>query len=95
LAVDPAACRSRLAKLQKLLEQTAAAEQQLTERSAKHDERLARDRAELDERKAALDARTHALIGREAIAERIIQRDAADRLNRSRPLAGGMSITRE
>jgi hypothetical protein len=37
LAVDPAACRTRLAKLQKLLEQTASAEQRLTERQAAFD----------------------------------------------------------
>lgn len=39
LAVDPAACRTRLAKLQKLLEQTAAAEQRLAERSAAFDQK--------------------------------------------------------
>jgi hypothetical protein len=37
LATDPAACRARLAKLVKLLEQTAAAEQRLAERSAAFD----------------------------------------------------------
>jgi hypothetical protein len=95
LAADPAACRSRLAKLQKLLEQTAAAEQRLAERSAAFDQKVATEKAALDERKAALDARTHALIGREAFAEKIVQRDAADRLNRSRPMADGMTIVRE
>lgn len=95
LATDPAAVRSRMSKLQKLLEQTAAAEKRLDERSAKHDERLARDREELAERKAALDARALQLSHREAAAEQIIARDRSYRLGRSRPLANGMSITVE
>jgi hypothetical protein len=95
LATNPSATRARLEKLQKAVDKAAEAEQRLAERTARHDERVARDREALEERKAALDARTHALIGREAIAERIIQRDAADRLNRSRPLVNGMTITRE
>jgi hypothetical protein len=95
LAVDPSATRTRLAKLQKLLEQTAAAEQRLTERTARHEEKVARDRAELDERKARLDARALQLSHREAAAEQIIQRARSDRLDRSRPLAEGMTITQE
>jgi hypothetical protein len=95
LAVDPAACRTRLAKLQKLLEQTAAAEQRLAERSAAFDQKVATEKAALDERKARLDARAHALVGREAIADKILERDRSDRLGRSRPLANGMTITQE
>jgi hypothetical protein len=95
LAVDPAACRTRLAKLQKLLEQTAAAEQRLAERSARHGERVARDREELAERKAALDARALQLSHREAAAEQIIARDRSERRDRYRPMADGMTIVRE
>jgi uncharacterized protein YlxW (UPF0749 family) len=95
LATDPAACRTRLAKLQKLLEQTAAAEQRLAERSAAFDAKVAAEKAELDERKAALNARALQLSHREAAAEQIIARDRSDRLNRSRPMADGMTITRE
>jgi hypothetical protein len=94
LAVNPSATRTRLAKLQKLLEQTAAAEQRLAERSARHDERITRDRKALEERKAALDARTHALMGREALAEKIIQRETAERRDRYQPMAEGMTIVR-
>jgi hypothetical protein len=95
LATDPAACRTRLARLAKMHEQTAAAEQRLTERTARHDEKVARDRAELDERKARLDARALQLSHREVAAEQIIQRARSDRLDRSRPLANGMTITQE
>jgi hypothetical protein len=94
LAVDPTACRTRLAKLQKLLEQTTAAEQRLAERSAAFDQKVATEKAALDDRKAALDARTHALIGREALAEKIIQRAAAERRDRYQPMAEGMTIVR-
>jgi hypothetical protein len=95
LATDPAACRTRLAKLQKLLAQTAAAEQRLAERSAKHDEKVATEKASSDERKAALDARAHALMGREALAEQIVQREKSDRRDRCQPMAEGMTIVRE
>jgi hypothetical protein len=95
LAVDPSATRARLEKLRKAIDKAAEAEQRLAERSARHDEKVARDRAELDERKARLDARALQLSQREAAAELIIARDRSDRLNRSRPLAGGMSITVE
>jgi methyl-accepting chemotaxis protein len=66
LAVDPSATRTRLAKLQKLLEQTAAAEQRLAERSAKHDEKVARDRDELEERSQKVRQREVAIHAREA-----------------------------
>jgi hypothetical protein len=95
LAVDPAACRTRLAKLQKLLERTAAAEQRLAERSVAFDQKVATEKAALDERKAALNAKALELMGREALAERTLAREKADRLDRARPLAGGMSITVE
>src|SRR4029077_7654845 len=94
-ATDPAACRARLAKLVKLLEQTAAAEQRLAERSAAFDQKIATEKAALDERKAALTARALQLAPREAAPEKIIARDRSDRLDRSRPLANGMTITRE
>jgi hypothetical protein len=95
LAVDPAATRSRLAKLEKALEQTEAAEQRLAERSAAFDQKVATEKASLDERKAALDKRALQLSHREAAAEQIIQRDRAARLGRSRPLANGMTIVQE
>jgi hypothetical protein len=95
LAVDPAACRTRLARLAKLLEQTAAAEQRLAERSAAFDQKVATEQAALDERKAGLNARALQLSHRETAAEKIIARDRSDRLDRSRPLANGMTITRE
>jgi hypothetical protein len=95
LATDPAACRTRLAKLQKLLEQTAAAEQRLAERSAAFDQKVATEKASLDERKAALDARAHALISREALAEKILEREKSDRRDRYQPMADGMTIVRE
>jgi hypothetical protein len=57
LATDPSACRARLAKLAKLLEQTASAEQRLSERSTAFDQKVATEKAALDERKAALNAR--------------------------------------
>jgi hypothetical protein len=95
LTTDPAACRTRLAKLQKLLEQTAAAQQRLAERSAAFDQKTATEKAALDERKAALNARALQLSHREAAAEQIIARDRSDRLDRARPLADGMTITRE
>jgi chromosome segregation ATPase len=66
LATDPAACRTRLAKLAKLLEQTAAAEQRLTERSARHDEKVATEQAALEERKAKLTKIAVDLHSREA-----------------------------
>jgi hypothetical protein len=95
LAVDPSATRTRLAKLQKLLEQTAAAEQRLAERSAAFDQKVATEKAALDERNAALNAKALELMGREALAERTLARERADRLDRARPLASGMSITVE
>jgi hypothetical protein len=95
LATDPAACRARLAKLVKLLEQTAAAEQRLAERSAAFDQKVATEKAALDERKAALGARAHALMGREALAEKILEREKSDRRDRYQPIADGMTIVRE
>jgi hypothetical protein len=48
LAVDPAACRSRLAKIEKLSEQTAAALLKLMAERKVHNEKVERDRAELE-----------------------------------------------
>jgi vacuolar-type H+-ATPase subunit I/STV1 len=95
LATNPSATRARLEKLQKAIDKASEAEQRLTERTARHDEKVARDREELDERKARLDARALQLSQREAAAEQIIARDRSDRLDRSRPLAEGMTITQE
>lgn len=94
LAVDPAACRTRLAKLQKLLKKSHDAGQRLAERSTAFDQKVATEKAALDERKAALDARALQLSHREAAAEQIIARDKSDRLGRAQPLAIGMTITR-
>jgi hypothetical protein len=95
LAVDPSATRSRLEQLRKTIDKAAAAESKLTERQAAFDAKVATEKAELDEKKAALTARALQLSHREAAAEQIIARDRSDRLGRSRPLAGGMSITVE
>ena len=95
LATDPAACRARMSRLQKLLEQTAAAEQRLAERSVAFDQKVATEKAALDDRKAKLNARELELMRREALAERTLERETAERLDRSRPLANGMTITRE
>jgi hypothetical protein len=95
LATNPSATRSRLEKLRNAIGKAAEAEQRLTERTARHDEKVARDREELDERKARLDARALQLSHREAAAEKIIQRENSARLDRARPLANGMTITRE
>jgi hypothetical protein len=65
LAVNPSACKARLAKLQKLLEQTAAAEARLTERSAKHDQKVAQERAELEERERKVRAREVDVAGKQ------------------------------
>lgn len=95
LATDPAACRSRSAKLQKLLEQTAAAEQRLAERTARHDEKVATEKAALDERKAKLNARALELTRRESLADQINQQEKSERRDRYRPMADGMTIVRE
>jgi hypothetical protein len=95
LATDPAACRARSAKLQKLLEQTAAAEQRLAERSAAFDAKVATEKAALDDRKAKLNARELELMRREGLAERIIEREKSAFQNRYPPLAEGFTISRE
>jgi hypothetical protein len=95
LATDPAACRTRLAKLQKLLEQTAAAEQRLAERSVAFDQKVATEKAALDERKAKLNARALELTRRESFADQIIQQEKSERRDRYRPMADGMTIVRE
>ena len=94
LATDPAACRSRLAKLAKLLEQTAAAEQRLAERSAAFDQKVATEKAALDERKAKLNAKEIELMRREGLAERIIASQQMAFAERMRPMAEGMTIVR-
>jgi hypothetical protein len=81
LATDPAACRSRLAKLQKLLEQTAAAEQRLTERTARHDEKVARDHEAVTEREQKVRKREidiHAREAKLAADQQILERVKAD-----------------
>jgi hypothetical protein len=81
LAVDQSATRTRLAKLQKLLEQTAAAEQRLAERSAKHDERVARDNEALEERSQKVRKREIDIHSREAklaADQQILERVKAD-----------------
>jgi hypothetical protein len=95
LAADPAAFRTRLAKLQKLLEQTAAAEQRLAERSAAFDQKVATEKAALDERKAKLNARELELMRREHLAEKTLERERSDRIGRSRPLSEAASISQE
>jgi hypothetical protein len=65
LAVDPAACRTRLAKLQKLLEQTAEAERRLADRTAKHDEKVARDLEAIGERERKVRAREVDVAGKQ------------------------------
>jgi predicted nucleic acid-binding Zn-ribbon protein len=95
LSADPSACKARIDQLKRALDKAEAAEQKLTERQAAFDAKVATEKAELDERKSALNARALQLSHREAAAEQIIARDKTNRLNRSRPLAGGMSITQE
>jgi hypothetical protein len=87
LATDPAACRSRLAKLQKLLEQTAAAEKRVDERSAKHDEKVVRDREELEERSQKVRKREidiHAREAKLAADQQILDRVKAELRERHR-----------
>ena len=75
LAANPSASKARVDQLNRALDKAVAAEAKLAERQAAFDQKVATERAALDERKAALDARAHALIGREALAEQIIERE--------------------
>jgi chromosome segregation ATPase len=93
LAVDPAACRARMAKLEKLLKQTRAASEKLAADREVHDEKVAKDRAELNDRRARLNAKELELIGREALAEKTLAREQSERRNRNRPLADNHSRT--
>jgi chromosome segregation ATPase len=95
LAANPSACKARVDQLNRALDKAVAAEAKLAERQAAFDQKVATERAALDERKAALDARAHALIGREALAEQIIERDEKAFHDRHRPLSGAGTLTRE
>jgi hypothetical protein len=81
LAVDPSATRTRLAKLQKLLEQTAGAGQRLAERSARHDEKVARDHEAIAEREQKVRKREVDIRDREsrlAADQALVQKAKAD-----------------
>ena len=95
LATNPSACKARIDQLKRALDKAEAAEAKLAERQALFDAKVATEKAELDERKSALNARLLQLLHREAACEQIIQKDRTARLDRSRPLAGGMTITQE
>jgi chromosome segregation ATPase len=95
LAVDPAACRARLERLQKQIDKAADAVAKLAERQAAFDAKLVQQHAELDEKKAALVARTTELIGREAMCEKILARDRSARADLYPPMVTGMTIVQE
>ena len=95
LATDPAACRARSAKLQKLIDRAAEAEKRLTERSVAFDAKVAAEKAALDDRKAKLNARELELMRREALAEKTLERERSDRIGRSRPLSEAATISQE
>jgi hypothetical protein len=89
LAADPSATRARLEKVQKAIDKAAAAEQRLTEQSSAFDQKVATEKAALDEGNAALNAKALELMGREAAAEKLIQREnSARQTRRSSTLAG-------
>jgi hypothetical protein len=84
-----------LNQLEDRLAKVAEAEQRLAERSAAFDQASSKTRAELEDKAAKLRAKELALMGRESMAERIIDRDKTAFHDRNRPLAEGFTISRE
>ena len=84
-----------LNELERRMADVKAGEAKLTAAREAFEQASSKTRAELEERKAKLNARELELMRREALAERTLERETADRLGRSRPLANGMTITRE
>src|SRR5260370_241707 len=81
IALATVACRTRLAKLQKLLEQTAEAEQRLSDRATKHDQKVRADLEAIAEREQKVRKREvdmHAREGRLAADQQLVEKAKAD-----------------
>jgi uncharacterized protein with gpF-like domain len=84
-----------LNELERRMADVKAGEAKLAAAREAHDQKVARDLASIEEKASRLRAKEIALMGRESLAERTLEREKADRLDRSRPLANGMTITQE
>jgi hypothetical protein len=94
LARPPKATRL-LNELERRMADVKAGEEKLAAARASHEQTAAKERAELEEKAAKLRAKEIALMGRESLAEQIIEREKSAFADRYRPMAEGMTITRE
>jgi hypothetical protein len=94
LARPPKATRL-LNELERRMADVKQAEAKLTADREAFEQASSKTRAEHEEKAARLRSKEISLMGRESMAERIIQRDAAAFHDRNRPLAEGFTISRE